>query len=113
MMLMMLAKGASIISIIRGSFLQQGVTNCISLKFGGVEVLERGEGGASARARAPPSHPGLRQTCACALQRCIMCRQGDGFWLAPGGVKLKKTTFGPNPWFWAQNHGFGSDPKTT
>ena len=28
----------------------------------------------------------------------------DGFWLAPGGVKLKRTTSGPNPWFWAQNH---------
>ena len=33
----------------------------------------------------------------------------DGFWLAPGGLKLKKTTSGPNPWFWAQNHGFGPD----
>ena len=30
----------------------------------------------------------------------------DGFWLAPGVVKLKITTSGPNPWFWAQNHGF-------
>ena len=25
----------------------------------------------------------------------------DGFWLAPGGVKLKMTTSGPNPSFWA------------
>ena len=33
----------------------------------------------------------------------------DGFWLAPGGLKLKKTTSGPNLWFWAQNHGFGPD----
>ena len=36
----------------------------------------------------------------------------DGFWLAPGGVKLKMTTSGPNPWFWAQNHGFGPDVVT-
>ena len=33
----------------------------------------------------------------------------DGFWLALGGVKLKRTTSGPNPWFWAQNHKFGPD----
>ena len=62
----------------------------------------RGEGSA----RAPPR---LRQTRACALQRCKMCKQGDGFWLAPGRIKLKRTTSGPNPWFWAQNHGFGPD----
>ena len=48
-------------------------------------------------------------TCACALQSCVMCKQDDGFWLAPGRVKQKKTTSGPNPWFWAQNHGFGPD----
>ena len=33
----------------------------------------------------------------------------DGFWLAPGGVKLKMTTSGPNPWFWAREPGFGPD----
>ena len=36
----------------------------------------------------------------------------DGFWLAPGVVKLKITTSGPNPWFWAQNPGFGPDVVT-
>ena len=36
----------------------------------------------------------------------------DGFWLALGGVKLKMTTSGPNPWFWAQNQGFGPDVVT-
>ena len=36
----------------------------------------------------------------------------DGFWLAPGGVKPKMTTSGPNPWFWAQHHGFGPDVVT-
>ena len=36
----------------------------------------------------------------------------DGFWLAPGGIKLKMTTSGPNSWFWAQNHGFGPDVVT-
>ena len=36
----------------------------------------------------------------------------DGFWLAPGGVKLKMTISGPNPWFWAQNHGFEPDVVT-
>ena len=36
----------------------------------------------------------------------------DGFWLAPGVVKLKITTSGPNPWFWAQNNGFGPDVVT-
>ena len=36
----------------------------------------------------------------------------DGFWLAPGVVKLTITTSGPNPWFWAQNHGFGPDVVT-
>ena len=31
------------------------------------------------------------------------------FCFAPGGVKLKMTTSGPNPRFWAQNRGFGAD----
>ena len=39
MMLLMLAKGASIISIIRSSFLQQGVTDCISSRFRGGGVV--------------------------------------------------------------------------
>ena len=43
---------------------------------------------------------------------CFSCVFYDGSWLAPGGVKLKMTTSGPNPWFWAQNHGFGPDVVT-
>ena len=29
----------------------------------------------------------------------------DGFWLAPGEVKLEMTTSGPNPLFYVQNMG--------
>ena len=41
-----------------------------------------------------------------------MPSQVMAFWLVPGGVKLKTTTSGPNPWFWAQSHGFGPDVVT-
>ena len=41
----------------------------------------------------------------------------DGFWMAPGGVKLKLTTSGPNPcpepWVWARCGQVWKQPKMT
>ena len=55
------------------------------------------EGGGEGSARAPPT--------VCVKHARVRC-EGDGFWLAPGRIKLKRTTSGPNPgpepWVWAR-----------